>query len=65
MKIQEAVKLANKLKCKIKNDDLGYLAQTAKSLSHWLFIDAKNDGQTYKEFDRLLSSDQWEVETYD
>lgn len=62
MKIQEAVKLANKLKCRIKNDELGYLYQCAKSISHWLFIDANNDVETYKEFDRLLSSDKWELE---
>lgn len=64
MKISEAIRLARKEKCHIKNKRLRppTYCQDAKSLVHWLFTDGKSKKETKKLLKTWLSSDAWELD---
>ena len=64
MKIKDAIIKAREQKRMIKNESfkVPMLKQDAKSLIHWLFVDAETDKEAKELFKRYLKSDTWELE---
>lgn len=64
MRLQEAIKKAHELKCRIKNAKLKIKVyqQRPRSLIHWLFVDTETELDVYNLFDEYMTSTTWEMD---